>query len=268
MELIERIEQAEAELLWRLGDDSGPGPSVLGMTRRRFGSVVALAAPRDTLSLWSQAAGFGLDGPVTSAVIGEVLDYFKAAGCTTAKLNITPSLLPPDWDEIATSYGVTAGPTDVQVVRRAEPVEQAATDFRIEQIGPQHADSWAQLQVDAYQMDDDGFRTMIAAFTDWPGMTAYAAWDGDTMVGTASLHVVDGVGRLRSGATRPEYRGRGAQSALLTRRIADAFAQGCDLVTTGSFKPEPGGHNPSLANMLRQGFQVLTDRTPQIWRLP
>ncbi|MEV0794576.1 hypothetical protein [Kribbella sp. NPDC050459] len=37
------------------------------------------------------------------------------------------------------------------------------------------------------------------------------------MVGTASLHVVDGVGRLRSGATRPEYRGRGTQSALLTR---------------------------------------------------
>jgi GNAT superfamily N-acetyltransferase len=185
-----------------------------------------------------------------------------------AKLNVTPSLLPADWDEIATSYGITPGPTDVQVVRRAEPVEQAVTDFRIEQIGPQYADSWAELQVDAYQMDDDGFRTMLAAYPDWPGMTAYAAWDGDTMVGTASLHVVDGVGRLRSGATRPEYRGRGAQSALLTRRIADAFAQGCDLVTTGSFKPEPGGHNPSLANMLRQGFKVLTDRTPQIWRLP
>ncbi|MEV0794575.1 hypothetical protein [Kribbella sp. NPDC050459] len=88
---------------------------------RRFGSVVALAAPRDTLSFWSQAAGFGLDGPVTSTVIGEVLDYFKAAGCTTAKLNIAPSLLPPDWDEIAMSCGITTGPTDIQVVRRAGP---------------------------------------------------------------------------------------------------------------------------------------------------
>jgi hypothetical protein len=31
MELIERIERAEAELLWSIGDDSGPGPSLLGM---------------------------------------------------------------------------------------------------------------------------------------------------------------------------------------------------------------------------------------------
>jgi GNAT superfamily N-acetyltransferase len=267
MELSERIERAEAELLWRIGDDSGPGPSLLGMTRRRFGSVVVVAAPRDPLSFWSRASGFGLDGPVTAAVIGEVLDYWKTAGCTAAGLSIMPSVLPPDWDDIAAAYGLTPGPTEVQVVGRAEPVQQAATDLRIEPVGPQYAEAWAQVQMDAYQMHDDGFRAMVEAYTDWPGMTAYAAWDGDTIVGTGSLHVVDGVGRLRSGATRPEYRGRGAQSALLTRRIADAFAQGCDLVTTGSAKPEPGGHNPSLANMLRLGFTELTDRTPQVWRL-
>ncbi|GAA0938228.1 hypothetical protein GCM10009554_27080 [Kribbella koreensis] len=69
-----------------------------------------------------------------------------------------------DWDEIAASYGVAPGLTDVQVVRRAEPVEQAATHFRIEQIGPQHADSWVRLQVDVYQMDDEGFRAMLAAY--------------------------------------------------------------------------------------------------------
>ncbi|MFI5735361.1 GNAT family N-acetyltransferase [Kribbella sp. NPDC051587] len=267
MELIERIERAEAELVWNSGTDSGPGPSLLGATRRRFGSVVALAAPRDTLSFWSQAAGFGLDGPVTAAVIGEVVDYFKTAGCTTANLSIMPSALPADWDDLAATYGITPGPTAVQVVRPAEPLAQAPTDLRIEPVGPRHAETWAQVQMDAYQMYDEGFRAMLEAYTDWPGMTAYAAWDGDTMAATGSLYVVDGVGRLRSGATRPEYRGRGAQSALLSRRIADAFAQGCDLVTTGSAKPGPGEHNPSLANMLRQGFTELTDRTLQIWTL-
>ncbi|WP_405058992.1 GNAT family N-acetyltransferase [Kribbella sp. NBC_01505] len=267
MELTERIERAEAEFVWSFGDDSGPGPSLLGMTRRRFGSVVALAAPRDTLSFWSRVSGFGLDGPVTAAVIGEVVDYLTAAGCTTASLSIMPSALPADWDDIAAAFGITPGPTEVQVVGEASPVRQAPTDLRIETVGPEHAEAWAQVQMDAYQMHEDGFRAMVEAYTDWPGMTAYAAWDGDTIAGTGSLHVVDGVGRLRSGATRPEYRGRGAQSALLTRRIADAFAQGCDLVTTGSAKPEPGGHNPSLANMLRLGFTPLTDRTPQTWSL-
>ncbi|MEV6282725.1 GNAT family N-acetyltransferase [Kribbella sp. NPDC051770] len=267
MELIERIERAETELVWSFGDISGPGPALLGLTRRRFGSVVALAAPRDTLSFWSQAIGFGLDRPVTSAVIGEVLDHLEAAGCTTAALSIMPGALPPDWDAIATSYGITAGQTTVQVARTAGPVEQAPSDFRIAPIGPQHAEAWAQLQVDAYGMPDAGFRAMLAAYPDWPGTTAYAAWDGDTMVATGSLHIVNGVGRLRSGATHPAYRGRGAQSALLTRRTADAFAQGCDLVTTGSYKPAPGQHNPSLANMLRLGFEPLAERTPQIWRL-
>jgi GNAT superfamily N-acetyltransferase len=265
VELIERIERAETELVWSFGDIPGPGPSLLGLTRRRFGSVVALAAPRDTLSFWSQASGFGLDQPVTSAVIGEVLDHLKASGCTTAGLSIAPSALPPDWDAIASSYGITAGQTTVQVARAAGPIEQAPSDFRIEPIGPRDAEVWAQLQVDAYEMRDDGFRAMLTAYVDWPGATAYAAWDGDTMVATGSLHVMNGVGRLRSGATHPAYRGRGAQSALLTRRVADAFAQGCDVVTTGSYKPEPGKHNPSLANMLRLGFEPLTERTPQLW---
>ncbi|TDD58659.1 GNAT family N-acetyltransferase [Kribbella antibiotica] len=268
MELTELIERSDAEFVWELGSSSGPGPALLGTTRHRFGSVAVLAAPRDTLSFWSRAAGFGLDRPVDSVVIGEVLDYLRDAGCTTANLSIAPQLQPPDWDAICVEHSLTAGPTSMRLTRPAEPVKPAATELRVGTIESSDADAWAQLQLDVFEMDDENFRSMLVAYTDWPGVTAYGTWDGDTLVGTASLHVVAGVGRFLNGATRPEYRGRGGQSALVAQRIADAFEQGCAWVTSDTAKPEPGGHNSSLSNLERAGFTVLAERAHAVWALP
>jgi predicted acetyltransferase len=37
-----------------------------------------------------------------------------------------------------------------------------------------------------------------------------------------------GIGTLAGAATLPEYRGRGAQGALMARRMRDAAELGCD----------------------------------------
>ena len=50
--------------------------------------------------------------------------------------------------------------------------------------------------------------------------------------GAGALYVHEGVGWLGFGATLPEFRGRGAQSAILAARIEDARRQGCREVTT------------------------------------
>jgi hypothetical protein len=46
----------------------------------------------------------------------------------------------------------------------------------------------------------------------------------------ACLFVDQGVAVLASAWTRPEMRGRGCQTALIRRRLADAFAAGCTAV--------------------------------------
>ncbi|MFF1819172.1 GNAT family N-acetyltransferase [Kribbella sp. NPDC058245] len=264
---MDLLERAEAEFVWQLGGDSGPGPESLGLTRCRFGQVAVLAAPGDTSLFWSRAAGFGLDRPVDSGVIGEVLDYLRSAGCTTANLSIAPEALPADWDAISAEHSLTAGGTTVRLVREAGPVAPVpTTGLRIEPVGPSDATAWAELQLAVFGMESASFGAMLEAYTDWPGVTAYGAWDGETLIGTGSLHVTGAVGRFLNGATVPAYRGRGVQTALIARRIADAFAQGCAWVTSDTAKPPPDGHNPSLANLERAGFKALPDRAHQVWR--
>ncbi len=64
-----------------------------------------------------------------------------------------------------------------------------------------------------------------------------------------------GAGWLGVAATRIEYRGRGAQSALLAARIDRARQIGLELVVTETGAPEHGEPGPSYRNILRAGFE-------------
>jgi predicted GNAT family acetyltransferase len=69
------------------------------------------------------------------------------------------------------------------------------------------------------------------------------------------MRIVDGIAQLTGAATVPAQRRRGVQTALLTARLADAVAAGCDLavVTTS-----PGSR--SQHNVQRNGFDLLYTR--------
>jgi ribosomal protein S18 acetylase RimI-like enzyme len=68
------------------------------------------------------------------------------------------------------------------------------------------------------------------------------------------------------GATVPEQRHRGAQTALIAARARAAHAAGCRWLVVETGAEAPGGHNPSLHNLRRAGFEVLYERTNWIWR--
>jgi GNAT superfamily N-acetyltransferase len=62
------------------------------------------------------------------------------------------------------------------------------------------------------------------------------------------------------GATLPEYRRRGAQTALLAARIAAAAAADCTVLATETGESIAGEPNPSLANIRRAGFTQACSR--------
>lgn len=64
------------------------------------------------------------------------------------------------------------------------------------------------------------------------------------------------VGWLGIAATLPEYRRRGAQSALLAARIRAAGGSGCELVVTETGALVDGKPSNSYRNILRAGFEL------------
>jgi hypothetical protein len=103
-------------------------------------------------------------------------------------------------------------------------------------------------------------KPMLAGTVGRPGWHQYIAFDDDLPAAVAALYVRNEVGWLGVAATLAEYRRRGAQGALMARRICDGGKLGCEWLITETGQERPDKPNPSFHNMLRTGFKVAYDR--------
>jgi ribosomal protein S18 acetylase RimI-like enzyme len=85
----------------------------------------------------------------------------------------------------------------------------------------------------------------------------FAAYDGELPVAVGAMFVAQRTAYLAFAATRPSYRGRGLQQALLAARIGRARALGCQLICSETGAAVRGERNTSQNNLERFGMQVV-----------
>jgi GNAT superfamily N-acetyltransferase len=94
-----------------------------------------------------------------------------------------------------------------------------------------------------------------------PGFFHYMAFDGSRPVAIAALCVFEDIGYLMAAATAESHRQRGAQQALIARRIAQAEALGCRVqVSETLYMIEH-----SLRNLQRAGFAEVYEKEIYEW---
>lgn len=129
-------------------------------------------------------------------------------------------------------------------VRRVEPGEAplfAATHLRGHEVSgadPRPVERWAAVE---------GWHLYLAEIEGEPAATA-----------AMSFH--DGIAYLANAATIPAWRGRGCQTALIARRVADARAAGAAVLTS-----QAEFASSSHRNLARAGLEVAF--TKAVWRL-
>lgn len=131
---------------------------------------------------------------------------------------------------------------------------EARSELHVERVDPRRADDFAGVIAGGFGMPDWS-RPLAANVVGRPGWSCYVAYEGDAPAGAGALFVLDDAGWLGFGATLSEFRGRGAQSALLAARIEDARKQGCSLVVTETGELQEGRPSGSYRNILRAGFR-------------
>jgi GNAT superfamily N-acetyltransferase len=93
------------------------------------------------------------------------------------------------------------------------------------------------------------------------GFFHYMAYDGGRPVAIAALSVFEDLGYLMVAATAESHRKRGAQQALIARRIDQAEQIGCAmLVSETSYFLEA-----SYRNLLRAGFEQVYEKEVYEW---
>ena len=131
---------------------------------------------------------------------------------------------------------------------------EARSDLRVERVALEGAGDFAQVVVGGYGLPEWA-KALAANVVGRSGWSCYVAYEGREPAGAGALFVHEGVGWLGFGATLPEFRGRGAQSAILAARIEDARIQGCSTVVTETGELEEGRPAGSYRNILRAGFR-------------
>jgi GNAT superfamily N-acetyltransferase len=247
----------------------------LGIGSLHVGSALAMAIREDPSRFFHRAGGFGADEPVTADVLERMCDFFREQGVPQGAFMIAPSLLPPDWAAIAAKHNITEGTGRFAKLGCDVDTAPAATDgvaaldagLRVGLVEPGDAHEWATVMMTTF-----GFTTpeamidMAASCVGRPDWRQYAVWEGERIVAVGSLFVNGDCADMFGGATLPEARGRGAQSALLTARARAAEAAGCRWLVAETGAEGPGEHNTSLHNMLRAGFEPLYERVTWVWR--
>ena len=134
----------------------------------------------------------------------------------------------------------------------AGPAPDARSELR---VGPvESGDDFAAVVGAVFGMPAEVVE-IFGALPELPGWHCLAAYEADEAVAVGALFVLDGVGWLGSAGTLPEQRGRGAQSALLSARIALADELGLETLATETGERLEGAPSASYRNILRAGFE-------------
>ncbi|MEO8335773.1 MAG: hypothetical protein ABI664_12425 [bacterium] len=257
VELIEA--EAWAELQLNLPADFRTRLRV--SVQRRNRAVLLIAGKSPTLTI-NRVIGLGLVTPLTEKELDEIVHVYSSSGVERFIVQWSPAAEPVvarDWF-IARGFIMLPRPI-TKMYRRAGSTHALIADplLTVTEIGLGNAQTFEDVVAGPLGVPE-GLGTGIRSTIGLPGWRYYLVRDGHRPIAGAALCVKGRMGWCGLGATVESDRRRGAQAALLARRLHDAAADGCEWVTTDTLAETVERANQSHRNMTRAGFTILYDR--------
>ena len=203
----------------------------------------------------SRAIGLGFAGPVTAADLDRLEAFYTSRGATP-QLDLCP-LADPSLMNLLGERGYRIQwflNVLVRPVLPGEMFESPAQGVTVELAGPEDPAEWVEAVAAGFGDNSTGspdeVRIELVNIHKADNACYLARVDGQA-AGGGCMTIRDGLAGLFGASTRPEFRRRGAQSALLNARLADAASAGCDLVRVIT---SPGSQ--SQRNAERAGFRM------------
>jgi ribosomal protein S18 acetylase RimI-like enzyme len=263
--LAERIERAETQLVTRGAEAAHRrGAGTTGFTIPVAGGVASFAEEGSPLN---KVAGLGFAGVPSAAVLDEIEQAFAACG---APVQIELAHIgDPEIGALLTGrgYGLVSFENVLGLALNGEYERVTPPGVEVRPSGEDDFESWLDVATDGFgHPDSQGVpsheefpRDVIARamrdLTAAAGVKRYVALCDGVIAGAASFRMSEGVAQLTGAATAPAHRRRGVQTALLSARLADVAAAGCDVAVITT---QPG--SKSQQNAQRRGFDLLYTR--------
>lgn len=254
-QMVRRLEWIEGEALADFHHAAPPSARAQSGLRLEEvdGCLVSLMATGGNIVV-NRCIGLGLDQPASLDTIERIKAIYAGAGVERFFLHLSPEGQPAPLAGLAAEAGLLRDRAWMKFARADLPVAQRITEFEIREVDPSHAADFGRIASTAFDLEAPA-GDILAGLVGRPGWHILMSFAGAEPVGTGAMFVKDGVAWTDWGATRPEYRRRGSQTALLARRVARAVELGCELIGTSTGEAVPGDEQASYQNILRCGFE-------------
>jgi GNAT superfamily N-acetyltransferase len=270
--LAARIERVEAQLIAKCSDAArSRSADGAGFAIPIGGGVASFAAES---SPFNKVAGLGFAGVPTSAALEEIEQAFAA--CAASVQIELAHLVDPAIVAVLTGrgYHLESFENVLGLALTGETQRVAPPGVDVRRSGDDEFELWLEVVADGVAHPDaqgvpwreefprevylNAERDLAAA-----GVMRYVALRDGIIAGGAGFRIAEGVAQLAGAATAPAHRRHGVQSALLSTRLADATAAGCDVAVITT---QPG--SKSQQNAQRQGFDLLYTRAVLVKQQP
>jgi ribosomal protein S18 acetylase RimI-like enzyme len=262
--LAGRIERVEAQLIAKASEAARRrGGDAAGFVIPVAGGVASFA---DEGSPFNKVAGLGFGGVPGAAALDELERAFADRGAPV-QVELA-NLADPAIGTLLTGrgYRLVSFENVLGLALAAEPERVTPAGVEVRPSGDGEFEAWLDVVADAVAHPDtqgvpshEEFprEVVVRAERDLAaaGAVRYAAVRDGVIAGGASFRLAEGVAQLTGAATAPAHRRRGVQTALLSARLADAAAAGCDVAVVTT---QPG--SKSQQNVQRRGFDLLYTR--------
>lgn len=259
--LVRALERCEIAAWRDLHAAASPDvAAATGLRVERVGPAVLLLAPAlDVLAL-NRVVGLGVDAPASEAEVDAALDVAARAGVRRLFVQVVPTASPPELRDWLTARGLAPYNAWVRLARAISPADEPPpappTTLRVEEIDTDRAATFGRIAAGAF-----GWPVVLerwaAAAVGRAGWRHYLAYDGDEPVASGACFLTGTEAWFGFAATVERHRGRGAQGALLARRLHDAAAMGATRVSLETAQPTPQRAAPSFRNVQRAGFATV-----------
>ena len=222
----------------------------------RDGRVLAACMVGTNDPMLNRVFELGLGLPATREGVEVLLGWFREHGASRYLVHVSPSAGPRELREWLLESGLGRHRSWMKFARGREAVRRAKCTLAVRPVGVKHGDAFGRIVCDVFHMPDPT-APLLSKLVGCRGWHPFMSFDGETPAGTGALFVSEGVGWLGFGATKPEFRGRGGQAAVLATRIEAALDLGCRVVVTETGEAVPGDKQHSYKNILKAGFREL-----------
>jgi GNAT superfamily N-acetyltransferase len=253
-EIAARLELAEADAFFDMYCSIPPEIAERkGIGCKRIGAAALIKMDNIPSFVLNRVIGLGVKEQATKENVDEVFEFFKNSK-SVFSIQYSPYASPQDLTGYMLEKGMYKKNHWVRFMRPADPVPPAKTELRVTEVGSEHANEFSDIVIKGFNMPEISKDFLIYSFNcrNWHH---FMCFDGNIPVATGSVYTRGDVAEIGFAVTLPEYRNKGAQGALISKRIELAKKNGCKYISVETAEDHPDKRNISFHNMIRFGFK-------------